>query len=78
MLTHALDDLIWRLFDGQKIGSPPWDIEDFLEEQHDCSKLLSSWVLNQNALVNEEIERRLRKYLENSELLLDYANDLEE
>lgn len=75
MIARALDDLVYRLFDGQKVGN--LTLMGFLNEQEDITELAYRMLVkNISHEVREEIEARLRKYLEGTTILIDYASDL--
>lgn len=74
MIEHALSDLIYRLFDGQKVNG--WTLRGFLTEQDDIDELAYRIITGWPSDVRTEIEGRLREYLENTDTLIEHANNL--
>jgi len=76
MIQRAADDIVYRLFDGQKVGN--LTLSGFLVEQEDVAELAYRMVIPGVGLpdVRIELETRLRKYLEGTTILVDYASDL--
>ena len=71
----ALDDLVWRVMENE--DGRPFDLVDFLAEQTDCPELMTRAVLtNTVSWTYDEIERRLRKKLEDSEAVQDRAQEM--
>jgi hypothetical protein len=74
-MGEAMDDLVWRLLDGKKIGYPAWGLYDFLDGLQDSGVL--SGIVSRAMLANEkpddEITRQIRMALTNTETLIDRA-----
>ena len=75
-MKEALDDLIYRLFSREKVGYPKWDLRDFILEQEDAGELAYRMATSEVTPVRDELEKRLRDYLENSETLYERAVEL--
>jgi len=78
----ATNDLVWKLFRGQRVG--PLTLRDFIEAQYDAHELLSRIVLardvedrgEQCRNVDDELERRLRAHLKDSQPVAERAAEL--
>jgi hypothetical protein len=77
-MVDALEDCIWRIFDGQSIGCPKRDLAGFLDGLEDSGDLkeIVSQALTGGDSLRDLLEARLRKDLEDSETVLDRADEL--
>lgn len=76
-LSQALDDIVDRVLCAQP--RRPLDLQDFLEDQADLHELVSSaWLQSDFAKLRDTLEARLRSKLEDSDAVLERAEELAE
>lgn len=78
-LKDAMDELIFDLFHGEKIGPKrsEWGLHDFLKDQGDSYELLAAALigtLEDLAIAQALTEKRLRNHLVDSDELWDRAD----
>jgi hypothetical protein len=77
-MVDAIEDCVWRIFDGQSIGCPKIDLAGFLDGLEDSGGLkeIVSQALAGGDSLRDLLEARLRKDLEDSDTVLDRADEL--
>lgn len=76
-LADALDDVVERMLVAQKVQGLNLDLPCFLEDQDDLVELVSAAIVSRDwPAFDAEIERRLRRHLQDSEVVAERAEEL--
>ncbi len=78
-LKEAIDELLYDLFTGEKVGYPSCDLHDalqWLEEAGKLAPLCAEVLLGEEKTLKRSIEKELRNIFEESDTLYDRAEQL--